>query len=297
MICTNTAFATVVPNNSQDRIAGLKKLQEMTGRHEYFMAAAELAELQRRYPSDLDITLAAAKLHQEMGFSAQAEDEYLKVLQARPNLPEACVALSTIYLQKLEVRKALDYARQAFTSSPSTKTRLTLVSALLAAGKVDEANSELQKLLRNDGQNAQVQYMAYELSLSLNRNKDALRYLEAAINIAPSSAEWLVELSDLYKESGEYHYARNALERVLSIDPASIDALNKLAVIYEFYLHDYDKAIMQYRKILAHDPDSVTALAGLDRCRIKKNDIAGAIKVQLRAMLSNLSNMGKGQSE
>ena len=38
------------------------------------------------------------------------------------------------------------------------------------------------------------------------------------------------------------------------------------------------------RSILEIDPDSVTAMAGLDRCKTKKNDLAGMLKNQLRAL-------------
>jgi Tfp pilus assembly protein PilF len=220
------------------------------------------------------------------------------VLARKPDLAEGSIALSNIYLQKLDMPKALNYARRAFSSSPRTETRLGLASALLAAGKLGEAQRELDTLLKSDPKNPQVQYSAYELASSLNETDVAQRHLEAAVNMAAARSDWLIELSDLYKESGDYFDARKTLERALVVDPDSIDALNKLAVIYEFYLHDYDQATEAYHRILSIDSDSVSALAGLDRCKVKKNDISGALKYQLRNVFQDLfSLMGKNQSE
>lgn len=297
-LCVNAVEGSGPHPDRFDRSAALKRLAELTSARSYFNASAELSRLRQKYPDDAAVLLAAARLHRDMGLVTSAENEYLMALQRQPDLAEACLALSNIYLQKLDVRNALNYAHRAFNLRPTTQTRLALVSALVGAGKLGEANSELAQLLKSDGTNAQVQYMAYELSLSMNRNSEALRYLEAAVTSSPTNIPWLLELSDLYKDSGDYPYARSTLEHVLSLDPNSADALNKLAIVYEFYLHDYEKATAQYRKILSLDPDSVTALAGLDRCRMKENDIAGALKFQLRAMLSYLSSLlGKAQTE
>ena len=70
-------------------------------------------------------------------------------------------------------------------------------------------------------------------------------------------------------------------KKLLSVDPYSIEALYKLAVLLEFYRHDYDAAITIYQRLIQIDPDYVAALTGLDRCKAKKNDIAGQLKLGL----------------
>lgn len=293
-VLATPVFAAQMPtatSASVSREPSLKQLAQLTAARSYFAADAEANKLLQRYPNDLDVLLAAARLHRDMGLSARAEAEYLKVLQRKPDLPEACAELSSIYLQKLDISKALNYAQRAFNTSPKSETQLAYATALLAAGKFREVDRELRNLLKTDPENPQVQYIAYELAISLNEHAQAQKYLESAVNMAPTRADWLIELSELYKEAGEYVYARKSLERALMVDPGSLEALNKLAVIYEFYLHDYDKAMDQYKNILQIDQESVTALAGLDRCKVKKNDLAGAMKFELQSILTDLFNV------
>jgi len=294
--CSAPAFAAQPKAAAPNRADSLKKVEQLRHDRSYFVAGPLVDKLLAGYPGDVSVLMAAARLHCDMGLAARAEGEYIQVLQRTPD-PEACTALSNIYLQKLDMPQALNYARRAFVSHPGTETRLGLVSALLAAGKFGEAQRELNTLLKTARNNAQVQYSAYELEVSLNDNKAALKHLEAAVAMSPGRAPWLIELSDLYKENGDYMYARRALEHALEADPTSLDAFSKLAVIYEFYLHDYDQAISQYHRILSLEPDSVSALAGLDRCQVKKNDIAGALKNQLHSFAIGVKSLFSSPSE
>jgi tetratricopeptide (TPR) repeat protein len=282
-----------------EMVTKLAELRSLADGHSYYAAAKLLANMTSVYGNDPELLLVAARLHHDMGLSAKSESEYLQVLAQRPQLADACVELSNIYLQKLEMPKALEYARRAYAADPtSTSTRLALTSALLATGKLGEAGGELEKLLRSDPNNAQVQYSSYELSRTLNKDTEARRHLEAAVVLAPGRPDWLIELSELYKNEGDYRDARRMLESALAVQPTSVEALNRLAIIFEFYLHDYDEAIEQYKRILGTDPEYVSALAGIDRCRIKKNDLAGAIKMQIQAFVNRtLALFSKSQPE
>jgi tetratricopeptide (TPR) repeat protein len=96
-----------------------------------------------------------------------------------------------------------------------------------------------------------------------------------------------VDKADICESVGDYARAKLALEKLLQVDPYSIEALYKLAVLLEFYRHDYDGAIKYYQKLVQIDPDYVAALTGLDRCKAKKNDIAGQLKLGLWHTLEN----------
>jgi tetratricopeptide (TPR) repeat protein len=113
--------------------------------------------------------------------------------------------------------------------------------------------------------------------------------LERSIKLDPADSKYWLELSDLCKSMGDYQGARYNLIRVLNFDSTSIAALTKLAVLYEFNFHDYQKAIDEYQHILSIDPDSVTALVGIDRCKQKSGDLAGIMKDSLWRMLRGVS--------
>lgn len=260
----------------------------MSASGSYFKASAQLDQLRAKYPDNIDVILASARLYRDMGLPARAAAEYQKVLRTNPNSTESYVALSNIYRQQLDIPRAIAFARRAFASNPhATEARVALVSALVEGGMLKESEQELNQLLKTDAKNAQVQYVSYKLAMRRGQTVSAQQHLESAVALAYSRPDWLVELSELNRMEGDYAAARRNLEESLTSDQFSLDALNKLAIVDEFYFHEYDHAMEQYRNILAIDPDSVTALAGLDRCKVKKNDIAGVLKFQLQNVVSN----------
>ncbi|MGH9552982.1 MAG: tetratricopeptide repeat protein, partial [Terriglobales bacterium] len=242
-----------------------------------------LDKLKSQYKSDPDVDLAAGRLYREMGLYDRAEAEYREALRLKYFSIEANVAMCELSLQKLDNPTALTYARRACNLDPhSSKAGIALASALIASGRLREAEQQVNKLLATDPHSAQVQYVGYKLAIERGEITTAQKRLEAAVRLGGDPAEWLVDLSEVYKTLGDYAAAKRCLVRALSKEPYSLDALSKLATLEEFYLRDYNKAIEQYRNILAIDGDSVTALAGLDRCKVKKNDIAGMLKFELQ---------------
>jgi tetratricopeptide (TPR) repeat protein len=271
------------------RAADLKQVETLSAGGSYFKAVALLDKVRAKYGDDaIDVVLASGRVCRDMGLLARAAGEYQKVLRIDPNSTEACVALSDIYRQQLDIPNAIKFARRAYESNPKAiEPHVALVSALADGGLLQESELQLKMLLKSDAKNAQVQYVAYKLAMKRGQIASAQQHLEEAIALAFGRPDWLVELSELNKMQGDYASARRNLEESLSADAFSIDALNKLAIIYEFYFHDYHHAMDEYNAILAIDPDSVTAQAGLDRCKVKKNDIAGALKFQLQTAVSN----------
>jgi tetratricopeptide (TPR) repeat protein len=277
--------ATTDSGSSKESL--LKEIGSLTESHSYFKATALLDKLHKNSGNDIDVTLASARLYRDMGLLARAEAQYKHALALNPSCTESLVALSDMCLQGLDTRRALSYARQAYFANPhATDAQVALSTALIARGNLHEADQELSKLLQSNPNSAQIQHVAYTLAAKREQLPEAQRRLEEAIRLSPLRADWLIDLSELYKAQGEYGNCRHALEKALSIDSYSLEALNKLAQVDEFYLHDYDKAMDEYKNILSIDSDSVTALAGLDRCKVKKNDLAGALRFQLQNLSS-----------
>jgi len=275
-------------NDAASRTAELKRIDSLSASGSYFKAAALLQQVRAKYGDAIDVTLASARVCRDMGLLARAAGEYQKVLRINPNSTEACVALSEIYRRQLDIPNAIKFARRAYETNPKAiEPHVALVSSLADGGLLQESELQLNILLKSDPKNAQVQYVAYKLAMKRGLIQVAQQHLEEAIALALGRPDWLVELSELNKTQGDYASAKKNLEESLSADAFSIDALNKLAIIYEFYFHDYHHAMDEYNAILSIDPDSVTAQAGIDRCKVKKNDIAGALKFQLQNAVSN----------
>jgi hypothetical protein len=99
--------------------------------------------------------------------------------------------------------------------------------------------------------------------------------LAKAVEARPAELQWQLELVDLYIANQYYETELGAfLLAILLREPQSLEGLERLAHLDEFYLHDYMTARESYRKILGVLPDSASAQAGIDRCLVKQGDLA-----------------------
>ena len=269
-----------------DKASALIELGRLTKRTAFSEARGILKDLLARFPADPEVHLAAADMFASIGSSGAAIDEYKKALALKPGYVKAHIALAQIYLGNGSAVEAAEQAHQALAIAPDSEAaELVLVNALLKMGDLREADIVLKKVLSQEGRaslkNAEVAYTAYQFYKKRRQFFIAQNYLDKAIALQPKRYQWLLDKADICELVGEHVQAKAALEKLLAVDPYSIEALYKLAVLLEFYRHDYDGAIKVYQELVQIDPDYVAALTGLDRCRAKKNDIAGQMKLGL----------------
>ena len=262
----------------------LARLEMLISSHSFLEANDLLDQLTAANPGDVDVRIVAAKLYREMGMLARSRVEYQQLAMAYPTRVEPLIALSQMYLLYLDPRSALSNARKAVKLAPHNKdARIALVSALVAGSYLKEADEQLSILTRANAGDAEVHYVAYKLMMERGQLEQARHELENAIRIDPGNGQWLLDLSELCKLQHDYGEARACLERAINSDPNSLDKIDKMAILQEYCFHDYDEAKEQYKRILQIDPDSVSAIAGLDRCKAKENDIAAILKDQIRS--------------
>jgi tetratricopeptide (TPR) repeat protein len=265
------------PQNEPD--LQIAKANQYIARRSFVEAQAIINSLLTRFPGEFHVRLAQARLLKSMGLTARSKAAYEKLKLSDPQAPEPLIALSEMAFESLNARLALDLARKAEAVAPaSLSAQLSLASALIATSHYQEAADRLESLSKRNVGNGEVQYLLYKMAIKRDRYSQARTALENSIKLAPSEPRRILELSELCQYMRDYEGAKHNLQRVLSADPASIDALIKLAVLYEFNFHDYKEAIAQYQKVLNIDSNSVTAMAGIDRCRLKENDLAGLAK-------------------
>ncbi|HEY9715105.1 MAG TPA: tetratricopeptide repeat protein [Chroococcales cyanobacterium] len=281
--------AAVVHQQEHERYLAIEKL---IASHSYIPAREALAALKRTSSNKSEVLLASADLDRAMGLFSKALSEYQQLVVEAPALNEPILALAEMYIEYMNPREALAMARRAVAREPdSRKARVTLCQSLILSGYLKEADEELAKLNKEFPNDADVDYVAYRLARERGRLGQARRCLEQAIRLKPGEQKWQLSLSDLSQLQGDYNESLRCLDLVIAQEPFNVDAMEKRAVLLEFYLQDFDLAVQQYKKILEIDPDSVTALAGIDRCKVRSNDVAGAFKFQIRKAVAGVWNV------
>lgn len=282
----------------------LKHADSLARQGAFSAARDELKDLLKTYPKDVEVRLSAARFYRTIGLAGPALEEYKRAIELGCRSSEPFVAVAQMYLANLDNKQALEYANRALSIEPNSKqARAVLVAAQLNQGKLKEAQTELAKVLVNNNaaNDADLAYLAYRLNRERGQLPYAKQFLEDAIRAKPEQTRWLLDRADLYQSLGDensnstqkmrnYVEAKRTLLRFLEMEPRSVEGLNKLGTILEFYFHDYDGAKQQYEKILSIDPEYVAAITGLDRCKAKKNDLAGQMKLEFWKTLTQPFN-------
>jgi tetratricopeptide (TPR) repeat protein len=137
--------------------------------------------------------------------------------------------------------------------------------AEMAARKFPDAIASYQEALRLAPHNVKAEIGLAQAYRGVHNFDETKRILEQARREHPKNAALLVVFGDLDIELQTYDAAITHLDAALALDPADVDARNRLAVAYKAK-GDATNALAQVAKILARDPKN--ALAHYTRAEI-----------------------------
>ncbi len=267
---------------AQDIETVLKAVEGFLTEGAFSRAERLLSLALKEHPGDFRLSLEEAHVLRSMGNFARAKALFFKLHAQQPTAVGPLIDLSQMSLESLAIDDSLTYARDAVAVDPSSKSaNFALAAALIYNNSLSQANNKITDIEHKFGGSAELCYLRYQLFMREDKILQALTALEGALRLSPNNSLWLMELSTLYKQEGNYNASLEMINRYLRLNPGSVEALSKVAALYEYNFHDYDRAILAYKQILQIDPDIVDAEVGIDRCKQKGNDIAAALKDQL----------------
>jgi len=212
------------------------------------------------------------------GLIENAIAQFQEATFLNPSDVEPIIALAEIYLQNLDFEKSQTYAANALRlQQGSSAARIVLLSALVQRDQIADAERELTILLAQP-RNPRVLQLAYMVKARRGDFTEARRYLQQAVTLQPAKIDWVLQLCKMLESSGNDALALEQLRTILKRYPNSLEARLKLARNLEVYRNDYNGAILEYGRALEIDSKSAVALAGIERCKGKKNNLALRIK-------------------
>lgn len=296
VVTKNSAPTSLAPDKAPAPKSGETVQQEWARLHslveagKLFEARAEAKRLLQERPDNVALRIEYGNILRISGQPRLALEQYQKAAAIDSKSITAHIAISQLQMENLDIRSALSSALKAKTLQPDNlDARLVYVSALLAAERVGEAEKELQSMINAGSANPAVLHLAYEVKVRKGDFEQAHRYLETAIALSQQAISWQIELADLEQRMDRPDKARLVLRTILTKHPMETEARLKLARNLELFGDDFDAAIGEYRTLLQYEPDSASALTGIERCRAKKNNVALRIKTGVRAMASEVS--------
>jgi tetratricopeptide (TPR) repeat protein len=131
-------------------------------------------------------------------------------------------ALGRVYQGMREYDRAIECYRRALEISPSfNPARTSLATALVAGGRPEEAESELEKGLQYDYDLHMIHINLGILKRETGDIEAAEEHFKQAIKIDEYYLPVRFDLVDLYLSEGDRENARKELEAILKIDPAN----------------------------------------------------------------------------
>ena len=139
-------------------------------------------------------------------------------------------------------------------------------------GAIPEVTAAIEKA-RAEPQNYEAQMTAGDLYYQIQRFDDAAKFYEIAIKLKPADAEPLIKAGNAYFDAEKYEQAEKLYLIALEKEPKNINVRNDLGLT--FFLREpkiTDKAIKEYEKSLAIDPNHEITLQNLAIAYKEKGD-------------------------
>ena len=135
---------------------------------------------------------------------------------------------------------------------------------LARTGLYDRALGLYLRILEERPDHSPTMVNAARIHFIRGRTEEAIEFLKRANQTAPGNPRTLGYLGMAEAKAGQLDNALVHLESSRLIDPSRIDVGSELAGVY-FQLERYEEAVEAWGRVLAQDPNSLSARAGLER--------------------------------
>lgn len=194
--------------------------------------------------------------HQQGRLDA-AEADYLRVLAAAPNQPDAMHFLGVLCHQTGRTDEALDWLRRAAAAAPENPDVLSNLGLVLrASGDLAGAETALLGALALAPDMPQVHNNLGGARLDAGDLDGAMTSYREATRLAPNYVEALINLANACNLAGYADQGREAAERALGIAPAVPDAHAIMGQVMAS-LGDDGAATRHFQRALELAPDNV----------------------------------------
>ncbi|MGD9581648.1 MAG: tetratricopeptide repeat protein, partial [Vampirovibrionia bacterium] len=194
-----------------------------------------------------------------------AKAKYIQALEIEPNNPQANYELANLYQDTGDVSKAEELYTKIISLKPNfidAYKKLAFIKA--TSGEIQDAIKYYEKIISIEPSNSKAYYM---LGKMYNVNRDyqkAKVALDKAVEIDNTDTKAYKELATVCKTTGQTDLANTYEAKSLQLTPQSIESIFTTA---EEHLRNqnYDKATVEYKKILLLEPNNQKATVGLSK--------------------------------
>jgi putative PEP-CTERM system TPR-repeat lipoprotein len=228
-------------------------------------------------PDSARVQFTLGKILSALGDITAAEHAFTRVLELNPKGVAAQLELSSLQMLKGSPRTSVKLAQDVVKTMPENpEARTVLARALLANGDIAGAEAEIANLNRAQPESAAVFTLQGKLALLKKDPVAARRAFDRVMELDPDSLEALGALVDLDVGEGRAGEAVTRVDRRLKASPPRAE-LFLLAGYVASASGDLPAAEKHLRRAIELDPSTLKAYVVLAQLYIRQQRVAEAI--------------------
>jgi cellulose synthase operon protein C len=256
-------YADATKVSGFDAATGLEYVAFLRRRGSIARAEDILTELAGRWPSNVGILVALAdiRLVRQNWVGAQETAETIRRVSGNSGLADQILGVALSGRNRYD--ESISVLQKAYAAAPgAVQPMVTLVNALLRAGKSDQAATFLQTVLQSNPDNAEAHVLLGSIQVVKNAPEQASKSFRSAIERQPKNMAGYKALVDLHLRDKNNDAALEVIRAGLKEQPDSFDMHLALASVMEVK-GDYEAAIAEYEYMLKQDAGSLIAANNL----------------------------------
>jgi tetratricopeptide (TPR) repeat protein len=242
-------------------------------------AVAELQALVKDKPDNARWRLTLGQAYLANGNLDAARPEFQQVIRLRNDDLPSRFALTAISLNQQKSADALKYTEEILSRDPENRpAKILRVAAMIGAGYLGEARTELTRLLHQNPQSGDLQFEFGMLAIAEKNYSEAEKIFRKLYQPGQGDPRPAVGLVETYTAQNQFGTALQLLNEDLKKSPDSI-SIRRLLAVTAARARKYDLAIDEYQRLLAKDPKSIQLRLQLSEIYQLKGDESKAIAV------------------
>ncbi|HVH47009.1 MAG TPA: tetratricopeptide repeat protein [Labilithrix sp.] len=242
------------PTSSDDVNKGISALKagDMNGAKAAFEVAVQ------KNPKQADAYHYLGLVNDQTGQKADAEKNYRKALELKPDLDESATNLAAILIEAGKYDEAAGLMKKAIAKNPkSAALQVNLGMALSGKNDVDGANKAFEEAIKLEPNNG-IHVVTYAGHLARNSKKDeAITKLKQAEKISANDAGVLASVALEYKGMKDFKTCIAVLDKAVHVK--DVAELRIYRGTCKLGLKDLSGATTEFKDAVAKEPNNALA--------------------------------------
>lgn len=252
----------ILERNPQNMDALFLKAIALVAQEKKEEAVQLLSNILSLNPENLAAYIYLAKIYINEKKIALAENLLKRALRYLPQNLQLNLFIARFYESQARYNEAEKFYKKLFAIAKDKKTRLLLVQFYIKTNQLDKAEQQIRQLLLEEPDNYQNYIMLADVLWKKSKKREAIHFLEEAVDKFQTEPEVYLSLANFYKLNGNEKSYISTLKKCFQRCPEDNQLVLKVHLdLADYYLghKQYDLVLEEITNALEKDPKNFHA--------------------------------------